>query len=135
MPKPNRTKPKSRHSVTSAVRRAVAQAMEPAKPRRRAGEPTSPDLRVLDGVPVTAVLPAEGLVKLATVLSVYPVGESTWWAGIKAGTYPRPVHIGVKGRAWRVSDIRALIRAAADAEPGTQRLPRAASHAEFAAEG
>ena len=56
-------------------------------------------------------LPPEGLVRLRTVLSVFPVGESTWWAGIKSGRFPKPVHIGVKSRAWRVADIRALIAA------------------------
>jgi predicted DNA-binding transcriptional regulator AlpA len=71
----------------------------------------------LDGVAVTAVLPAEGLIKLRSVLAVYPVGESTWWAGIRAGKYPKPVHIGVKSRAWRVTDIRALIESAPEAEP------------------
>jgi prophage regulatory protein len=66
----------------------------------------------IDGMPVTAVLPAEGLVKLQTVLQVYPVGESTWWEGVREGRYPKPVHIGVKSRAWRVADIRRLIAAA-----------------------
>ncbi len=38
-----------------------------------------------------------------------PVSKSTWWAGVKAGRYPKPVKLGPRITAWRVEDIRALI--------------------------
>ncbi len=38
-----------------------------------------------------------------------PISKSTWWAGIKAGRYPKPVKLGPRITAWRVDDIRALI--------------------------
>lgn len=60
--------------------------------------------------PLPVILPAEGLIRLPTVLSVYPVARSTWWKGIREGRYPPPVRIGAKSVAWRVNDIRRLIR-------------------------
>lgn len=39
----------------------------------------------------------------------YPVGRSTWWAGVKSGKFPQPVKLGPKTTAWRAEDIRALI--------------------------
>jgi prophage regulatory protein len=61
---------------------------------------------------VSAVLPSEGLVRLSTVLRVFPVGESSWWRGIADGKYPAPVRIGARSVAWRASDIRKLIESA-----------------------
>jgi len=37
------------------------------------------------------------------------ISKSTWWSGIKAGRYPKPVKLGPRITAWRVEDIRALI--------------------------
>lgn len=36
---------------------------------------------------------------------IFPMGRSTWWAGVKSGRYPKPVKIGPKMTAWRVEDI------------------------------
>ena len=38
-----------------------------------------------------------------------PVSRSTWWAGVKTGRYPKPVKLGPRITAWRVTDIRRLI--------------------------
>lgn len=54
-------------------------------------------------------LPETGFVRLPTVLSVYPVSKSTWWAGVKSGRFPQPVKLGPRTTAWKVEDIRALI--------------------------
>jgi len=40
---------------------------------------------------------------------IIPVSKSTWWAGVKAGRYPKPVKLSDRTTAWRVEDIRALI--------------------------
>ena len=58
------------------------------------------------------LLPETGFIRLPVVLSVIPVSKSTWWAGIKAGRYPKPVKLGERVTAWRVEDIRALIERA-----------------------
>lgn len=55
------------------------------------------------------VLPQEGYIRLPAILKVIPVGESTWWAGVKAGRFPKSVKIGPNTTAWRVEDIRKLV--------------------------
>lgn len=57
----------------------------------------------------THALPETGFIRLPDVLRVYPVGKSTWWAGVRSGRYPASVHLGDRITAWRVEDIRALI--------------------------
>jgi len=57
------------------------------------------------------VLPETGFVRLSTILQVFPVGRSTWWAGVKSKKFPQPVKLGSRITAWRASDIRALIEA------------------------
>jgi len=37
------------------------------------------------------------------------VSKSSWWAGVKDGRYPKPVKLGPKTTAWKVSDIRNLL--------------------------
>ena len=54
-------------------------------------------------------LPQEGFVRLPVILKVYPIGESTWWRGVKEGTYPKPTKLGARSSAWRVEEIRELI--------------------------
>jgi len=56
-----------------------------------------------------SILPETGFVRLATVLALIPVSKSTWWAGIKAGRFPKPFKLGPRTTAWRVDDIRTLI--------------------------
>jgi prophage regulatory protein len=53
-----------------------------------------------------------GFLRLSSVLAPkgpIPVGRSTWWAGVKAGRFPKPIKLGPRTTAWRVEDIRALI--------------------------
>jgi predicted DNA-binding transcriptional regulator AlpA len=51
----------------------------------------------------------QGFVRLPEILAIYPVGRSTWWAGVRAGRYPAPVKLGARITAWRRADILALI--------------------------
>lgn len=51
----------------------------------------------------------ETLLRWPSVHRRYPVSKSTWYAGIKAGIYPAPVSLGPRSKAWRSSDIDALI--------------------------
>ena len=39
-----------------------------------------------------------------------PVSRSTWWAGVRSGRFPQPVRLGPRTTAWRVGDIRTLLR-------------------------
>jgi prophage regulatory protein len=66
-------------------------------------------------------LPETGYLRLPQIIgnpkanppipAVIPVCKSSWWAGVKSGRYPKPVKLGPRTTAWRVSDIRALIDA------------------------
>lgn len=56
-------------------------------------------------------IPEIGFMRLPQILKIYPVGKSTWWAGVKTGRFPQPVKLGPAVTAWRVEDIRALIAA------------------------
>ena len=67
-----------------------------------------------------ATLPETGFLRLPQIVgdpkahpptpALIPVSRSTWWAGVKSGRYPRPVKLGPRITAWRVEDIRRLIR-------------------------
>lgn len=62
------------------------------------------------------VLPATGLVRLWQIIGdkergvppVIPVSKSTWWNGVKAGRFPRPIKLGAT-TCWNVQDIRQLL--------------------------
>jgi predicted DNA-binding transcriptional regulator AlpA len=51
----------------------------------------------------------QGFLRLPAVLSLIPVSKSTWWAGIQANRFPRPIKLGPRTTAWRAEDIAALI--------------------------
>lgn len=66
-------------------------------------------------------LPETGYIRLRQIIgnpksnppipAIIPVSKSTWWAGVKSGRYPQPVRtLGMRITAWRVEDIRALIK-------------------------
>jgi len=57
-------------------------------------------------------LPETGFLRLPDVLRLFPIGKSTWWAGVKSGRFPKPVKLGPRTTAWRIEDILALIEAA-----------------------
>lgn len=62
-------------------------------------------------------LPETGFLRLPQIIGhpksgrppVIPVSKSSWWAGVAAGKYPKPIKLGPRTTAWRVEDIRALI--------------------------
>ncbi len=55
-----------------------------------------------------------GFLRLPQVLSLYPVGKSTWWAGVASGRYPKSVKLGPRTTAWRVEDILELLENASN---------------------
>ncbi len=57
----------------------------------------------------TGQLPEIGYVRLPQVLSVFPVGKSTFWNMVRDGRAPKPVHLSQRTVAWRASDIRAFL--------------------------
>lgn len=69
-------------------------------------------------------LPETGFLRLPQIIgdanakppipAVIPVSKSTWWAGVKAGRYPKPTKLSARVTAWRIEDIRALIAQAGE---------------------
>lgn len=55
------------------------------------------------------LLPETGFLRLSSVLKVFPVSKSTWWAGVKAGRFPKPIKLTKRTTAWKAQDIRELI--------------------------
>lgn len=43
------------------------------------------------------------------VIPLIPISRTSWFNGVKSGKYPKPVKLGERTTAWRVSDIYALI--------------------------
>ncbi|MFW6249071.1 MAG: helix-turn-helix transcriptional regulator [Bacteroidota bacterium] len=39
-----------------------------------------------------------------------PISRSQWWEGVKQGIYPKPVKLGQRITAWRISDIERLLQ-------------------------
>jgi len=67
----------------------------------------------------TIQLPETGFLRLSQIVGnpkanppippIYPISKSSWWAGCKAGIYPKPVKLGPRTTAWRVEEIRELV--------------------------
>lgn len=65
-------------------------------------------------------LPETGFLRLPQIIGdpkaeppippIIPVGKSCWWAGVASGRFPKPVKIGPRVTAWKVEDIRALLK-------------------------
>ena len=55
-------------------------------------------------------LPEIGFVRLPVILKIFPVGKSTWWQGVKDGKYPKAYKISGRAVAWKVEDIKSLIK-------------------------
>jgi len=54
-------------------------------------------------------LPQTGLVRLSTILQFVPVSASTWWSGVKAGRFPKPMKLSPRVTVWAVEGIRDVI--------------------------
>lgn len=48
--------------------------------------------------------------RLQDVLKLFPVSKSAWWLGVREGKYPASVKLGPRTTAWRVEDIRQLLK-------------------------
>ena len=47
----------------------------------------------------------KGVVRMPGLQKMCPRSRSSIYAMIKAGTFPRPIKLGVRAVAWRVADI------------------------------
>jgi prophage regulatory protein len=47
----------------------------------------------------------DGFLRLSQVLTIIPVGKSTWWNWVKTGKAPKATKLGGKITVWRISEI------------------------------
>lgn len=57
------------------------------------------------------------LYRLSDVLERIPISKSSWFAGIKAGRYPKGYRLGVRVTVWRSDEIDRLINECASLNP------------------
>jgi predicted DNA-binding transcriptional regulator AlpA len=62
----------------------------------------------------SSALPEVGFVRLPQILSVLPIGKSTWWAGVRSGRFPPPTKLGSRISVWEAQAIRGLLTSLAD---------------------
>ena len=64
-------------------------------------------------------IPETGFVRLSQILTVIPLGKTSWWAGVKSGRFPKPIKLSERCTAWKAEDIHNLITqlSAQNAEP------------------
>ena len=58
-------------------------------------------------------MPDEGFVRLGQIIKPHgplPVSRSHWLQGVKDGRYPQAIKISARITAWRVEDIRTLLK-------------------------
>jgi predicted DNA-binding transcriptional regulator AlpA len=72
-------------------------------PSKGRGKPNDSD------IPERIELFPNRLLRIKHVLRFVPVSRSHWWAGVKAGKYPKPVKLSEWVTAWRASDIKDLM--------------------------
>ena len=89
-PDPARRRRKSPHLISGKHRNATATDGDSV--------PSPPD-------------PVAELWRLPLVLAHIPISRSSWFAGVKAGRYPKPVRLSDRRVAWRASDIRSFVAA------------------------
>jgi prophage regulatory protein len=62
-------------------------------------------------------IPETGFLRLTQVLSVIPLGKTSWWEGVRSGRFPKPIKLSPRCTAWRAEDIRDLIRTLSNRTP------------------
>jgi prophage regulatory protein len=48
--------------------------------------------------------------KKTSTPALIPISRTSFLNGVKSGKFPQPVKLGIRTTAWRVEDIRNLIR-------------------------
>ena len=66
---------------------------------------------------ISSALPDQGYIRIWQIVGdkrrgippIIPVCRTTFLNGCKSGKYPKPVKLGERTTAWRVSDIKAML--------------------------
>jgi predicted DNA-binding transcriptional regulator AlpA len=59
-------------------------------------------------------IPETGFLRLPDVLRLIPVKKTCWWEGVRSGRFPKAIKLSPRCTAWRVEDIRQLIKTLSD---------------------
>ena len=62
-------------------------------------------------------IPQTGFLRLSQVLSIIPLGKTSWWKGVKTGRFPKPIKLSTRCTAWRAEDIHELIKTLSNQAP------------------
>lgn len=57
-----------------------------------------------------------GFLRLPQILELFPIGKSSWWAGVKAGRFPKAIKLSSRTTVWLASEIFAFIESQRKAE-------------------
>lgn len=52
----------------------------------------------------------QGYLRVSQILSVIPIGRSTWWKWVADGKAPKPIKLGPRTTAWKAEDIAQFIK-------------------------
>lgn len=79
-------------------------------------------------------LPDDALVRLPTVLALFPVSDGQVWRMVREGNFPSPVKLADRAIGWRAGDIREFLRkdrpvAAVGSNPAGRGRKEGESHA------
>lgn len=74
----------------------------------------------------TQPIPSTGYLRLNQIIgsrkqqipAIIPIGRTTWLEGVKAGIYPKPVHLSERTVAWKIEDILNLVSELNDSSNG-----------------
>ncbi len=89
------------------------------KPASAQGATTKTNRKQRNKITYTpAPLPAEGFVRLPSIIAVLGISKNTFLNGIKEGKYPKGTLLTARCRVWPVADIRALIERLGDGAHG-----------------
>ena len=68
---------------------------------------------------ITHALPSTGYLRLPNIIgdpkaeppipAIIPISKSSWYSGVRAGRYPKPVKISPRCVAWPVNSILQLV--------------------------
>jgi prophage regulatory protein len=57
--------------------------------------------------------PTDALVRIGKIVGpngIIPVSRSSFYQGIRDGIYPKPVRLGKRTSAWRMSDLMRVVK-------------------------
>jgi len=56
------------------------------------------------------ILPATSFLRQSQIVgNIVPVGASTLWRWVNAGTFPKPIKLSERVTAWKTADVQAWI--------------------------